>query len=380
MRYELIATATFGLESVVASELEGLGFAERTVEDRRVRFAGEAAAVVRANLWLRAADRVFLLLSGFPAADFDQLFEGVRAIRWREILPRAAAVRVTGRSAKSKLTAVTAVQSVAKKAIVEAIRRGDGHGDRLDESGPQLTVDVSLTGDRAEVLLDTSGDGLHKRGWRIATGGAPLRENLAAGIVLLSRWDASRPFADPLCGSGTIAIEAALIGRRMAPGIARQFAGEALPIVAADLWRRGREEARGSAAGDRRLEIAGSDRDPAVVAFAQANAKVAGVLDTISFRRRDLEAFQPAGDYGCIVTNPPYAVRLGETREVEELYRAMGRLHRRLPTWSWFVLTPHPGFTRLFGARESRNRKLYNGNIRCWLHEYFGPRGAAPFR
>ncbi len=399
MRYEMIATATFGLESVVAAELAGLGFANPRVEDRRVRFSGEAADVVRANLWLRAADRVFIVLARFPATDFEQLFEGVRAAAWRELLPRGAAVRVTGRSAKSHLAAVPALQSVAKKAIVEALlgrpgghqgRKGDrpmpggrgrpgGGGPRqppayeLDESGPEVTVDIELRGDRAEVLLDTSGEGLHKRGWRIATGGAPLRENLAAGLVLLSRWDPSRPFADPLCGSGTIAIEAALIGRRMAPGIRRQFAGELLPALPAALWRSGRDEARAAAQRDLMLEISGSDRDPAVLAFAQANAKEAGVLDTIRFHRRDIEGFEPAADYGGIVTNPPYALRLGDEREVEGLYRAMGRVYRRLPSWSWFVLTAHPGFTHFFGARESRNRKLYNGNVRCWLHEYFGP-------
>jgi putative N6-adenine-specific DNA methylase len=225
MRHDLLATATFGLESLVADELSGLGFEQRAVENGHVRFSGTAADIARCNVRLRTADRVFVVLAEFPAPDFDALFEGVRGITWRTVAPRDAAITVNARSSTSRLASVPAVQSVAKKAIVASIV-GDRQGARLAETGPVVDVEIWLSADRATVMLDATGEGLHKRGYRVGAGEAPLRENLAAAMVLLSRWRPGRPFADPLCGSGTIAIEAVLLGRGIAPGINRLFAAE----------------------------------------------------------------------------------------------------------------------------------------------------------
>lgn len=372
MRYDLVATTTFGLESLVGSELAGLGFAERAVENGQVRFAGDAADLARCHLHLRTADRIFVVLAAFPAGDFDALFEGVRRIDWRSIAMRDAAITVNARSAKSRLASAPAIQSVAKKAIVAALL-GDRRGARLAETGPAMDVEIRLSADRASVMLDATGEGMHKRGYRTGAGEAPLRENLAAAMVLLSRWEPGRPFADPLCGSGTIAIEAALYGRGMAPGALRTFAAESWPFLPREAWKRAREESRAAVRSVEPMDITASDRDGKVLDIARANAARAGVADAIRFARRDLEALEPTDGYGCIVTNPPYGERLGDVREAERVAQALGRLYRRLGTWSLFALSPHPGFPRHFGLRPTKNRKLYNGNIRCWLYEYFGP-------
>jgi putative N6-adenine-specific DNA methylase len=372
MRYDLLATSTFGLESLVGDELAGLGFAQRAVENGQVRFAGDAADIARCSLRLRTADRIYVVLAEFPAADFDALFEGVRGIDWRSLVPRDAAVTVNARSAKSRLASVPAIQSVAKKAIVASLL-GSRRGARLAETGPAADVEIRLSADRASVMLDATGEGLHKRGYRTAAGEAPLAENLAAAMVLLSRWRPGRPFADPLCGSGTIAIEAALVGRGMAPGALRSFAAESWPFLPREAWRRAREEARAAERLGEPMDIAASDHDGKVLALARANATRAGVADAIRFERRDVEAFEPMGGYGCVVTNPPYGERLGDVRQAERVYQALGRLYRKLGTWSLFALSPHPDFARHFGARPTKNRKLYNGSIRCWLYQYYGP-------
>jgi putative N6-adenine-specific DNA methylase len=375
--FTMEAAATFGLEAVVRDELLALGMSVTSTLDRRVVFQGTALDMARCNIRLRTADRVWLRMADFPASDFDDLYEGVRKAPWRELLPRSASVLVTGRSTASRLAAVPSVQSVSKKAIIDALLGSRGHrgGLRADESGPRYTVDVSLLRDHATVCLDTSGPGLHKRGYRAETGAAPLRENLAAALVLLSRWGPSRPLADPLCGSGTIAIEAALIASGAAPGIGRGFAAEKWPTFPARIWQDARQEAREEARVDAAVSISASDRDRAMVEAARRNALKAGVAAGIRFACAPLRAFEPAGDHGCVVCNPPYGERLGERREVEALAREVGALYRRLDTWSFFVLTADTDFPRLFGARASRNRKLYNGNIRCYFYQYYRPRG-----
>jgi putative N6-adenine-specific DNA methylase len=368
-RYRLAAAAGFGLEAVVAAELLALGLTGPRAENGKVMFDGTADDLARCSLWLRSADRLLVWLAEFSAADFDQLYEGVRAIPWGDFMAPEPRVVVTARSSRSALTATPAIQSVAKKAIVDSLARGR---PRVEETGPLYPVDIALSRDRATVTLDASGDGLHKRGYRTEAGRAPLRETLAAGLLLLSRWDASRPLADPLCGSGTIPIEAALIGANIPAGARRSFLAEQWPHIPAAAWSRAREEA---AALRRRpeLRISASDRDGAVLAAARRNAGRAGVAGSIRFSVADLADSRPEGEYGCIVTNPPYAERLGEKREVEELYRRLGALFRGLPTWSLFALSAHPGFERHFGGNASRNRKLYNGNLRCYCYQYFGP-------
>jgi putative N6-adenine-specific DNA methylase len=366
VRYRCIATASFGLESLVRAELEGLGIHGARAEDRRVIFDGSGIEVARANTCLRTADRVLLELAEFPASDFEQLYQGVRSIRWRDLLSPDAAVTVSARSAQSRLTATPSIQSVAKKAVVDAM-------GKMSETGAPVDVEIVLRDDRASVCLDTTGPGLHKRGYRLEAGEAPLRENIAAALVLLSRWDPSRPFADPLCGAGTIAIEAALLGAGIAPGLGRSFAAESWSIFPRGTWETAREMARLDRKKGVGLPIRASDRDGKVLRAARRNAARAGVEGMIHFEEAPLERFVPHGDYGCLVCNPPYGERQGESREVESLYRAMGALFRGLPTWSLFALTAREDFPRFFGNRESRNRKLYNGNLRCWCYQYFGP-------
>jgi putative N6-adenine-specific DNA methylase len=371
----LEAAATFGLESVVRDELLGLGLSVKSTMDRRVLFEGTALDMARCNIRLRTADRVWLRIADFPASDFDDLYEGVRQASWREFLPRAAAVVVKARSSRSRLASVPTLQSVSKKAIIDALLGARGHQgrQRAEESGPTYTVEVSLLRDRAAVCLDTSGAGLHKRGYRVETGAAPLRENLAAALVLLSRWDPSRPFADPLCGSGTIAIEAALIARGAAPGIRRRFAAEEWPSLPARIWPDARQEARDAEHREAAVTIEASDRDPVMVDAAARNATKAGVSDFVQCRCAPLGAFQSKRGYGCVVTNPPYGERLGERQEVEALSGEIGDLYRRLGTWSFFILTASTSFPRLFGRPFTKNRKLYNGNLQCYLYQWFGP-------
>jgi putative N6-adenine-specific DNA methylase len=355
---------------VVRSEIEGLGIGGTRVEDRRVLFEGTALDLVRCNIWLRTADRVLIQLSEFPVTDFDALYQGIRALPWRDVLAPFAAVSVGARSENSKLTSVPSLQSVAKKAIVDTVR---GRAAVVLETGPRYDVQLSLKNDRATVCLDTTGHGLHKRGYRRHAGAAPLRENLAAALVLLSRWDTSRAFADPVCGSGTIAIEAALKAANIAPGIGGKFAAEDWGFFPASIWSEVRASAREGRLrlGDVRIDA--SDRDPAMVKAATANAAAAGVADLIRVRCVSLESFSPAGEFGCLVCNPPYGERLGNIHEAEELAREMGSLRARLTTWSFFVLSALQDFQRCFGERASRNRKLYNGQIRCWYYQYFGP-------
>jgi putative N6-adenine-specific DNA methylase len=397
-RYSLVATSSFGLEAVVASELAALGY-EAATENGRILFEGGEEDIARCNIRLRVADRLLIRLAEFPAADLDDIYEGINSIAWRDFLPRNPRIAVTARAphgrlndgqaarpgrhvrtglqaragaAPSRAFAVPSLQSVGKKAIVDAILGKKG-GARVEESGPLYAVEIVVVSGRASVLLDTSGDGLHKRGYRREAGEAPLRETLAAGMILLSKWDQSRPFWDPLCGSGTIPIEAALIGLNIAPGATRGFAAEQWAHIPADVWRKARAEAGYGVRRDAALRISGSDSDARVLAAAGRNAERAGVSSAVSFTRARLEDLHLQGEYGCIVTNPPYAERMGHDRDVEILYKSLGALRRGNPTWSLFALSAHPRFAGLIGERESRNRKLYNGKIRCYFHQYFGP-------
>jgi len=373
-RFLCVAAAGFGLESVVRAELQALGIPGERVEDGRVFFRGSASEIARCNIGLRAADRVLIQLAEFPAVDFDAFYEGVRGIPWRDLLAPSPRVTVDARSVKSRLTAVPSLQSVAKKAIINTLRGGStGAGPRMEETGPAYDVEIIVRADHASVCLDTTGPGLHKRGYRQETGEAPLRENLAASLVLLSRWEPSRPFADPLCGSGTIPIEAALLAARIAPGLSRAFAAESWPLFPPSTWKQERESARASILRGVQTQMQASDRDAGLVRIAEANARRAGVAEMIRFRAARVEAFTPEGEYGCMVCNPPYGERQGQKHEVEALYRAMGMLYRSIPTWSLFALTAEEQFQKFFGARASRNRKLYNGNIRCWYFQFFGP-------
>jgi putative N6-adenine-specific DNA methylase len=371
--YTLVATATFGVESIVADELKGLGYTDLSVENGRVSFPGGLRDIARCNIALRYADRLLILMSAFEATDFEELFQQTRAVAWEELIPADGKMHVIGKSVGSKLRSVPDCQAIVKKAVVEAMKR-KYHGSWFPETGPVYKIEVALAHDRATLTVDTSGPGLHKRGYRTGSGEAPLKETLAAAMVLLSRWQPGRELADPFCGSGTIPIEAALIGRHIAPGIARSFVAETWPTSRASLWQEAREEARSLiAAGAPAFRILASDADGAVLKAARENAEAAGVADAIAFQKQPVDQFRSGRKYGCIVCNPPYGERTGDIREVERIYRTMGEVYSRLDCWSLFALAPHARFERLFGRRAERKRKLFNGNIQCYLYQYLGP-------
>ena len=371
--YELIASATFGLESIVAREIKKLGYEDMKVENARVTFRGDESAICRSNLWLRSADRVFIKMGEFTALSFEELFERTKALPWGEFLPENASFPVEGKSVKSGLFSVPDCQAIVKKAIVEKMKQKYGK-EWFDEDGPVFPIEVGLLKDVATLTIDTSGAGLHKRGYRQAASDAPLKETLAAAMVSLSFWHPDRILMDPLCGSGTIPIEAAMIGRNMAPGRKREFAAEQWPFLPEILWTRAREEAEAAIDRTREFRILASDIDGRVLKIARRNAELAGVEDFIAFQTLPVAEVRSRKKYGCIITNPPYGERLGDRKEAEELYREMGKVFRELDTWSFYVLTSHEGFERLFGRRADRKRKLYNGRIKVDYYQFHGPR------
>ncbi len=372
-QFDLIAATAFGLEAVVVRELENLGYAPTVISTGRVLFRGDLSAICRANMWLRAADRVLIRLGTFPATDFGQLFDGVRALPWEEWISKDAAFPVNGRSVKSQLSSVPACQKITKKAIVERLRSAHGV-ETLPEDAHTVSIEVSMLGDVATLTLDTSGDGLHKRGYRQLIGDAQLKETLAAGLVLLSVWRPNRPLIDPFCGSGTIPIEAALIGRNIAPGLYRTFDAVEWGIVPDAVWDAADEEAKDLATGKLAYPIHGFDTSEEALSLARHHAKRAGVADVVQFQMRDFRDLASKVEYGCIITNPPYGERIGRGREIEDLYRGFPHVLRRLPTWSTHVITSWDDFEVLVGQPATRRRKLYNAQIECTYYQFLGPR------
>jgi len=372
----LIATATAGLEAVVGRELEALGYPHEPIETGRVPFAADETGICRSNLWLRCADRVLLRMGRFDAADFDALFERTRALPWERWIPADAAFPVRGRSVKSQLSSVPACQRTVKKAVVE--RLGSAYGLRwFTETGPACVIEVSLLKDVATLTIDTSGAGLHKRGYRKLVGAAPLKETLAAGMILLSFWKPDRPLIDPFCGSGTIPIEAALIGRDIAPGLERTFAAEDWPGLPKRLWDQARAEARDRIKPALPERIIGTDIDAGVLSLARHHARAAGVADDIHFQQQAFADLSSSRQFGCVICNPPYGQRLADGGELRELYESIPLVLRNLPTWSHFILTAWPGFEKLIGRKADRRRKLYNGRIECTYYQFHGPRPPA---
>lgn len=368
----MIATSPFGLEAIVKRELQDLGYPNLTVENGYVTFEGDEQALVRSNLWLRTADRVMLKIGSFHANTFDSLYEQTKALPWSDFLPMDARFPVEGRSVKSQLSSVPACQRIVKKAIVDSLAN-QYHLQTFPETGPLFTVEVSILKDDVLLTIDTSGAGLHKRGYRQLSATAPIKETLAAALVKLSRWEPHRPFADPLCGSGTIAIEAALMARNMAPGLNRSFVSEDWPLLTDQLWADERDRASAAIKKDCAVEILASDVDSSVLSLAEYHTRKAGVADCVQLTRQDVGDFAPGSSYGCIVTNPPYGDRLGERGDAEKLYRKMGKAFAQLNTWSVFVITSHPNFEKLYGKHAEKKRKLYNGRIQTNYFQYLGP-------
>jgi putative N6-adenine-specific DNA methylase len=370
--FELIATCPMGLEAVVARELKELGYEGVRVENGRVIFPGTVADICRTNLWLRTADRVLVKMGEFEARTFDELFEGTKALDWPDWIPGDGEFPVEGRSQKSQLSSVPACQGIVKKAIVEKMKERY-HTEWFPEDGGRYVIEVSLQSDIAMLTLDTTGPSLHKRGYRKLVTEAPLKETMAAAIIQLSRWRPHRPLYDPFCGSGTFAVEAALIGWNIAPGLRRSFNSEAWPIIGQDAWETAREEAYDAVKDDIPLQIAGSDIDPKAIEVAEASAKSAGLGKEITFRTLPVAKANPEGEYGVMVTNPPYGERLGDAKEAEKVLRELGFSAARLQTWSFFALSPSKNLEHYFGRPADKKRKLYNGRIECQLYQYLGP-------
>jgi len=371
--FKLVATSAMGLESLVADEVKALGY-KTTSENGKIYFQGDELAIAKTNLWLRVADRVRIVAGEFEATTFDDLFEQTKAIPWERFLPVDAEFPVAGKSVKSTLYSVPDCQAIVKKAIVERLKIAYKRIGFFDESGPLFKLEVSIVKDKVTLTIDSSGTGLHKRGYRLAQGDAPLKETLAAALVKVSRWNPNRPFVDPFCGSGTIAIEAAMIGQNIAPGYNREFLSEEWPWINKNIWDQVREEAEDVAKYDQPLDISGFDYDPRMIKVAQENAAGAGFMDLIKFQTCDVRDLTLEGLNGVMVGNPPYGERLGEVEEAEEITQELGRIMKKYPSWSVYMLSSLENYEKMYGHRATKKRKLFNGFIRTDLYQFWGQR------
>ena len=374
--FQLIATAAAGLEAVVGREIRELGI-ECQVENGRVRFEGDIESIIQTNLWLRSADRIKIIVGMFPAKTFEELFQGVFALDWENYLPLGAKFPISkAKCVKSKLHNEPSVQAISKKAIVKKLQKyyARPEGVPLMENGPEFKIEVSILKDMATIMIDTTGSSLFKRGYRIDKGGAPIKENMAAAILLLSNWYPDKPLIDPTCGSGTFCIEAALIGKNIAPGLYRSFAFEDWTWVEKDQVQKARAEARAQMKQDVQLDISGSDLDACMIEIAKNNAEEAGVADSILFKQMRLQDLHTDKINGVIISNPPYGERLLDDSAVTKLYQEMGETFAPLQTWSKFILTSDEAFESKYGSSADKKRKLYNGTLKVDLYQYFGQR------
>ncbi len=373
MEYQLCVPCLLGLEGPIADELRRMDMDGVSAENGRVFFSGGDEAIARANICLRIGERVLIELGRFEALSFEQLFQGTRALPWESLIPADGAFPVKGYSLNSKLFSISDCQKIIKKAIVERLKSVYGI-EWFPETGGLYQVQFSIMKDRVSLCIDTSGDGLHKRGYRPAHNAAPLKETMAAAMVTLSRYRGRDDFCDPFCGSGTIPIEAALIARNRAPGLYRRFAAMGWKNLDGRLWDRERERAR-SLEFNGNYNIVGSDIDGRALELARENARRAGVADIIRFEKADARNFARQTERGVIVTNPPYGQRIMEQKEAEELYRDFGRAYAQSSNWQLYLLSSHTEFERCFGRTADKKRKLYNGMIKCDLFMYLNRGG-----
>ncbi len=372
-KYNIILAVNFGHEAIVRRELEGLGYSDIKVQDRRLELEGSARDIVRLNLWLRSCERVYVKLAEFPAQTFEELYQGVKGFDWGELIPAGGEFPVQGRSYKSKLFSISDSQSITKKAIVDSLSEKTGI-KWFKEDGARFKLEVELHSDIVTLTLDTSGVGLHLRGYRDRAGDAPLKETMAAALVQLSYWNKDRTLVDPFCGSGTIPIEAAMIARNIAPGIERDFDFIHYNAYMKDLHREERVKAMEAVDYSFDLDIRGSDIDKWGIERSRSNAENAGVLEDINFSIMDAKNLKLMDNYGVLISNPPYGERMGMTREIRDLYTNLGRTMRRLPTWSSYVLTSFEDFEDYYGKKADRKRKFYNGRLKVDYYQFFGPR------
>ncbi len=376
-KYEFISPCHFGMEAVLKREIYDLGYEITKVEDGRVTYEGDAETICRANVNLRTTERVLLKVGGFHAETFDELFEAVKALPWEEYLPRDAKFWVTkASSVKSKLFSPSDIQSIVKKAIVERLKQSYG-GSWFPETGAAYPLRVFLNKDEVTIGLDTSGESLHKRGYRILSSKAPITETLAAAMILLSPWQKDRILVDPFCGSGTIPIEAALIAANIAPGMHRSFLAQQWPnLVESALWRDTFEEAEDMVDLSVETHIQGYDLDGEIIRAARDNARRAGVDSLIHFQQRAVRDLRHPKRYGFVITNPPYGERLEEKEALPGLYREIGEAFERLDSWSEFLITSYEDAERHIGKKASKTRKIYNGMLRTTLYQFMGPKPA----
>ncbi|HKL11113.1 MAG TPA: class I SAM-dependent RNA methyltransferase [Clostridia bacterium] len=369
-KYKLIATATFGLESVVAKELKKLGFEDLKIFNGGVEFSGTKEDICKCNLWLRSSDRVFIKISEFKATSFEELFQNIKIIEWNKYLGKDACFPVYAKSVKSKLFSLSDIQSISKKAVVESLKN-NYNVEWFEENGSRFPIHISILKDQASVLLDTSGEGLNRRGYRIEPVLAPIKETMAAALILLSNWYPDKVLIDPFCGSGTIPIEAAMIARNIAPGLNRKFISETWDFIPSSIWKSVRMEAYSSIDLNKPLNIQGYDIDKRAIKAAKANAVEAGVEESIHFQVRDVSELSSSDKKGCLITNPPYGERLETKESSERLYRLLGERLMLLENWSYFIITAHEHFESAFGIKSDKNRKLYNGRIKSYYYQYF---------
>ncbi|MBR0469075.1 MAG: class I SAM-dependent RNA methyltransferase [Mogibacterium sp.] len=387
MKLELVATATFGLEAVVRREIEALGYRIIKTEDGRVTYMGDERAIAKSNLWLRCADRVYIRMGGFQATDFEQLFQQTKAIEWESIIPLEGAFPVVGGSVKSALHSVPACQKIIKKAV--SMRLSEFYcRETMPETGAEYRIRFMAHKDEFLLMIDTSGAGLHKRGYRVRDVAAPMKETLAAALVQLSFYKKDRILVDPCCGSGTIPIEAALIARNIAPGLGRSFASENWDIMGAGVWKEERRLAYeaadfGADGDDGPLRITAMDIDPRAVAAARANADEAGAAEDIDIVRMDMTAWEPGAgipkgagkdDHVVVISNLPYGKRVGDDTGIKAIYSHIRGMMDSCPNWSFFLITSDKSLEKELGRKADRRRKLYNGTIETQFYQFHGSR------
>lgn len=372
---QLVAPCHFGMEAVLKREIYDLGYDITKVEDGRVTFEGDLETICRSNIFLRTAERVMVQIGRFRATTFDELYENMKALPWEDWIPQDGKFWVKkASSVKSKLFSASDIQSICKKAMVDRLKM-TYHTDWFKEDGASFPVRIFLLKDEVTVALDTTGDPLHKRGYRIWTSKAPISETLAAALIMLTPWRADRILVDPFCGSGTFLIEAAMMAANIAPGMNRFFTAEAWThLIPKQMWYDVVEEAEEMVDTDISCDLQGYDIDPDMIRIARANAKQAGVDHLIHFQQRDVADLKHSKKYGFIITNPPYGERLEDKKDLPALYTTIGQVYRDLDAWSMYLITSYEEAERYIGRKADKNRKLYNGMIRTYFYQFMGPK------
>ncbi|HBF0727130.1 TPA: class I SAM-dependent RNA methyltransferase [Clostridioides difficile] len=373
--YTLISPCFFGMEKMLAREITNLGYEIIKTEDGRITYKTDEFGIAKSNMWLRCAERVHLKIAEFEAKSFDELFENIKRINWSRYIPYGAQFPISKASSiKSKLYSTPDVQAIVKKAIVESLKKSYLEDGLLKEDKEKYPIFVFIHKDKVTISIDTTGDALHKRGYREKANKAPIRETLAAGLIYLTPWKAGRVLVDPMCGSGTILIEAAMIGINMAPGLNREFISEKWRTLDKKIWWDVRKDAFNKIDNESKFKIYGYDIDEESIDIARENAEIAGVDEYIEFNVGDATQFKSEDEFGFIITNPPYGERLEDKDSVKQLYKELGYAFRKLKNWSYYLITSYEDFEYEFGQKADKKRKLYNGMLKTNFFQYPGPK------